>query len=318
VSFLSFFFFLFNQVLMEHLHDAAFLDTQMGMSVMGTPETVGMLSAANVAGFAADHVTAKRTVVAASGAIDAGFAKLVEDSFKNISTTGGSSTTMSKAHFTGSDKRMRFDSKPVAHVAVAFQGVSHASPDAVPLALLGAYLGEIDNLNNNALLAKNATSWLKSDQAPNHGSPGAGGPITLKIINESYKDSGLFGIYYTAFDNNLEEAMYFNMYNLVRLVHHATEEDVNFAKTQLKASLAAKLNTNSGLANDLAKSISTKGNAVSMSEMFAAIDGVSLSTFKAVADRVINDKDHALAAAGPIHELPDYNWIRRRSYWLRY
>lgn len=20
----------------------------------------------------------------------------------------------------------------------------------------------------------------------------------------------------------------------------------------------------------------------------------------------------------PLHELPDYNWIRRRSYWLRY
>ena len=27
---------------------------------------------------------------------------------------------------------------------------------------------------------------------------------------------------------------------------------------------------------------------------------------------------HALAALGPIHELPDYNFVRRRSYWLRY
>lgn len=35
------------------------------------------------------------------------------------------------------------------------------------------------------------------------------------------------------------------------------------------------------------------------------------------ADMIINDQDHALAAVGPIHELPDYNWIRRRSYWLR-
>ena len=33
---------------------------------------------------------------------------------------------------------------------------------------------------------------------------------------------------------------------------------------------------------------------------------------------VINDEDHALAAIGPIYELPDYNWIRRRSYWHRY
>jgi processing peptidase subunit beta len=34
--------------------------------------------------------------------------------------------------------------------------------------------------------------------------------------------------------------------------------------------------------------------------------------------QVINDEDHALAAIGPIFELPDYNWIRRRSYWHRY
>ena len=26
----------------------------------------------------------------------------------------------------------------------------------------------------------------------------------------------------------------------------------------------------------------------------------------------------AVAGVGHIHELPDINWIRRRSYWLRY
>lgn len=36
-----------------------------------------------------------------------------------------------------------------------------------------------------------------------------------------------------------------------------------------------------------------------------------------MAYQFINDQDHALAAVGPIHELPDYNWIRRRSFWLR-
>jgi processing peptidase subunit beta len=39
---------------------------------------------------------------------------------------------------------------------------------------------------------------------------------------------------------------------------------------------------------------------------------------KATANKFINDEDHALAAIGCIYELPDYNWIRRRSYWHRY
>jgi hypothetical protein len=27
---------------------------------------------------------------------------------------------------------------------------------------------------------------------------------------------------------------------------------------------------------------------------------------------------HMTLSFRPLHELPDYNWIRRRSYWLRY
>ncbi|KAL6553048.1 hypothetical protein OROGR_006890 [Orobanche gracilis] len=42
------------------------------------------------------------------------------------------------------------------------------------------------------------------------------------------------------------------------------------------------------------------------------------STVKRVANRFISDKDLAIAAIGPIQGLPDYNWFRRRTYWLRY
>ena len=34
--------------------------------------------------------------------------------------------------------------------------------------------------------------------------------------------------------------------------------------------------------------------------------------------RYFYDRDPALAAIGPILELPDYNWLRRKTYWLRY
>ena len=57
---------------------------------------------------------------------------------------------------------------------------------------------------------------------------------------------------------------------------------------------------------------------MSNAELFARIDALSTADVKATANKFINDEDHALAAIGPIFELPDYNWIRRRSYWLRY
>ena len=302
-----------DEVLMEHLHDAAFLDTPMGMSVLGTPETVASLTAADVAAFAAANVTAGRTVVAAAGAVDgAAFEAAAAKAFGGL-TAGGSAVAgaLVPATFTGSDKRMRFDSLPSAHVAVAFEGASHSSPHAVPLAVMGAYLGSFDTATGS-LLPKNRTSRLASD----HGEQAAATALT--VINASYKDSGLFGIYFNAPDNRLEDGMWYSLWNLVRLVHKATDADVAFAKTQLKAQLAVAQGTPAGLAANLAQTVSAHGRPVSLKEMLDRIDAVDAAVVKATAKAIINDNDHALAAAGPIYELPDYNWIRRRSYWLRY
>lgn len=39
---------------------------------------------------------------------------------------------------------------------------------------------------------------------------------------------------------------------------------------------------------------------------------------RAVADRFLYDQDLAIAAVGDTQFLPDYNWFRRRTYWIRY
>ena len=57
---------------------------------------------------------------------------------------------------------------------------------------------------------------------------------------------------------------------------------------------------------------------MSSAEIFSRIDAVTVSDIRATAAKFINDQDHALAADGGIHELPDYNWVRNHSYWLRY
>ena len=57
---------------------------------------------------------------------------------------------------------------------------------------------------------------------------------------------------------------------------------------------------------------------MTLAEQFTRIDAIEVSDVRNVADSVINDEDHALAAVGPIFELPDYNFIRRRSYWHRF
>jgi processing peptidase subunit beta len=137
-------------VLFEHLHDAAYLDTPMGMSVLGTPETVHSFTSSDVAAFQAAFVTQGRTVVAASGNVDAkAFAAAAQAAFGGLPSSGGAVALADSAPatFTGSDKRIRYDSKPAAYVALAFEGAKHGSPDQIPLMVLSAYLGGFDTAN---------------------------------------------------------------------------------------------------------------------------------------------------------------------------
>lgn len=137
-------------------------------------------------------------------------------------------------------------------------------------------------------------------------------------FNTCYKDTGLFGIYLVCPDNKLEDAMWYTTNNLVRLCHNVTDEEVERAKTQLKASMLMQLDSFSNIAEDIGRQMLTYGRRMSSAETFARIDAITTADIKKTANKVVNDEDHALAAIGPIFELPDYNWIRRRSYWHRY
>lgn len=86
----------------------------------------------------------------------------------------------------------------------------------------------------------------------------------------------------------------------------------------MKASICSAYDGNIVYGETMASQIQTIGRVMSLAEALARVDALTMADIKAAAGEVINDQDHTLAAIGGIHELPDYNWIRRHSYMLRY
>ena len=141
---------------------------------------------------------------------------------------------------------------------------------------------------------------------------------SFNTFNKFYSDTGLFGVHIVAPDNMLDDAMYTVTNNMVRLCHNVSDEEVERAKAQLTTTLLLRQDSPAAAVNVIGRQVTNYGRRVSREETIARIAAITTADVKSTANQVINDEDHALAAIGPIFELPDYNWIRRRSYWHRY
>jgi len=137
-------------------------------------------------------------------------------------------------------------------------------------------------------------------------------------FNTNYHDTGLFGMYAVGHRDKIEEASWCIMDEFTRLCYNVSEEEVIRARNALKTMLLFSTEGTTGAAEDIGRQLLVYGRRISTAEVFARIDAVDASVIKRVADRFLYDQDIAIAAIGDTYLMPDYNWFRRKTYWLRY
>lgn len=274
---------------------------------MGTPlsnsvapvENINNLTANCLKTFANNNYAGSNIVVSVAGNVEhKAVAELANKNFGDASTTNN---TTSPAVFTGSDYRVRYDSMKKANIAFGYKTEGAASEQYIPLKIMENIISQ---WNAASLVGKNTTNRLAATLAEQdivH---------SYKAFNLNFTDAGLFGVHLVAPENKLDDAMYYTLDNLVRLVHNVSEEELDLAKQHLVASFV--------YSNNVAEQLVNFDRVVSIAELTSRVKAITLADIKKVANDVINDEDHALAALGPIYELPDYNWIRRRSFYQRY
>ncbi|GER31310.1 mitochondrial processing peptidase [Striga asiatica] len=318
-----------GEVIFDHLHATAFQHTPLGRTILGPAENIKSIGKKDLQKYIATHYTAPRMVVVAAGAVKhEDIVEEVKKLFTKLScdpTTASDLIAREPAIFTGSEVRMLDDDVPLAQFAIAFEGSSWTDPDSIALMVMQSMLG----------------SWNKNVSGGKHMGPELAQKIAINEIAESfmafntnYYDTGLFGVYAIAKPECLDDLAYAIMYELTRLCYRVSEADVIRARNQLKSCLLLHLDGTSPVAEDIGRQLApvkfdlrhkgeieqllTYGRRMPYAELFARIDAVDASTVKRVANRFIFDRDIAISAMGPIQGLPDYNWFRRRTYWLRY
>jgi len=303
-----------QEVLFDHLHATAFQHTPLGRSILGLSANINNMTKADLQAYIQTHYSAGRMVVVGAGAVDHdSFVKMADKAFKALpktTVTTAEIAAASPAAFTGSDVRFRDDDLEKCHLAIAVQGASWTDPDAVTLMVMQTMLGSWDSKSPAGV---NVASPLGQRVAANELAE------SFSAFNTNYLDTGLFGVTAVAEGGEqLEDLVWCIMYELTGLCYSVEEEDVTRAKNSLKSMMTLHTDGSSAIAEEIGRHTLCYGRRIPKAELFARIDAVSADAVKAAAYKFIHDKELAIVAMGQTQFVPDYNWIRRRTFWNRF
>ncbi|XP_075230029.1 ubiquinol-cytochrome c reductase core protein 1 [Lycorma delicatula] len=298
-----------QEVVFDHLHSVAFQGTPLGRTILGPTINIKSISRADLVEYITSYYTPGRIVLAGAGGVDhEELVKLADKLFGSSKPKFDVNIPQASCRFTGSEVRVRDDLMPLAHIAIAIEGCGWESADNIPLMIANTLIGAWERsqgggVNNASRLARAAAT--------------DGLAHSFQSFNTCYKDTGLWGTYFVCDRLTIDDMLFNIQEEWMRLCTQVTSSEVERAKNLLKTNMLLQLDGTTPVCEDIGRQILCYGRRIPLNELEARIDSVTPEQVRDVCTKYIYDQCPAVAAVGPVEQLPDYNRIRSSMYWLR-
>lgn len=296
-----------EEVVFDHLHATAFQGQPLGRTILGPKENILSIKRPDLVDYIDKNYKADRMVLVSAGGVPhEQVVELTEKYFSNIKPSDTpvclGSPRSSRPDFVGSEVRMRDDTLPTAHIAIAVEGVSWKDPDYFTALVAQAIIGNWDRTMGNAPhLGSKLSSFVHKYQLAN----------SFMSFSTSYSDTGLWGIYLiTEAVTKVDDLVHFALREWSRLAQSVSESEIERAKAQLKASLLLSLDGTTAVAEDIGRQIVTTGRRMTPAEIERVVGKITEKDVVDFAQKKIWDQDIAISALGRIEGLFDYQRIR--------
>jgi len=251
-----------DDIVFDHLHDAAYPGQALGVPVLGEEASIGRIGRADLADWIADQYRPAGLVLAAAGRVDEdALLRLAEARFGDMAP--GAPPAPAPARFaagTHRDRR-RFDQ---VHVAFAHAAPGQRDPDLHALSLFASAAGGgmssrlFQELREARGLAYSVYAWT-----------------------QPYAETGLFGVYCAAAKTDAAAAYALAREVLADTAGTLSEAELERARAQARAGLLMGLESVQARCDHLARQIQIHGRIVSAAESVAQIEAVTLDQARA-------------------------------------
>ncbi|XP_072327422.1 mitochondrial-processing peptidase subunit beta [Scyliorhinus torazame] len=300
-----------QEVVFDYLHATAYQATALGRTILGPTENIKSITRNDLVEYITTHYKGPRMVLAAAGGV--GHEQLVDlakHHFGNLLTTydGNATPDLPPCKFTGSEIRVRDDKMPLAHIAIAVEAVGWSHADTIPLMVANTLIGNWDRSFGGGANLSSKLAQIACQGNLCH---------SFQSFNTCYTDTGLWGLYMVCESNTIDNMLHFVQREWMRLCTIVTDSEVARAKNLLKTNMLLQLDGSTPICEDIGRQMLCYNRRIPIPELEARIEAVDAKTVRDVCTKYTYNKCPAIAAVGPIEQLPDYNKICSAMYWLR-
>ncbi|HET7606329.1 MAG TPA: pitrilysin family protein [Sphingomicrobium sp.] len=262
----------------DHLFEAAFEGQPLGRSVLGRAETLESITAEDCRNWIRDELIPSRLILAASGRVDPGeILKLAENLFGDMEDWPG--VPIGRAEFSGGVRNDRREFEQ-AHWCLGLPGFAASDPRLPALSVFVQALGGgmssrlFQELREERGLAYSVSGW-----------------------SQAYADTGMVAMSCAADRNRAVESMHLARAVLADAVETLTEVEASRARAQLEAGLLMSMESAQGRADQMARSIEVFGRILTLDELLGQLRGVDAAAARA-AGAALLDGRAAVASVG--------------------
>jgi predicted Zn-dependent peptidase len=262
----------------DHLFEAAFEAQPLGRSVLGRVETLNGITAEDCRAWIRDELVPSRLILSAGGKVEPEeIVKLAERLFGDMENWPG--VPIGRAEFTGGVRNDRREFEQ-AHWCLGLPGVAASDPKLPALSMFVQALGGgmssrlFQELREERGLAYSVSAW-----------------------QQAYADTGIVTLSCAADRNRAVESMHLAREVLAAAVESLTDAEIQRARAQMEAGLLMGLESPQGRADHMARSIEVFGRILSLEELLGQVRSIDAAAARQAGASLLDGRA-AVASVG--------------------